>query len=97
MSESWYYRHGNESHGPIPWGGAGALDSFWVKLRCAVLCATSGPRHPSLVSRGRKAVSAFVLLKDSPALVGLLAEILAPKFSSFSSIGRVHFPRHTVI
>ena len=29
------------------WGGAGALDSFWVKLRCGVLTSTSGPRHPS--------------------------------------------------
>jgi hypothetical protein len=28
-------------------GGAGALDSFWVKLRCGVLTVASGPRHPS--------------------------------------------------
>ncbi len=27
-------------------GGRGALDSFWVKLRCGVLTTPSGPRHP---------------------------------------------------
>ena len=51
-------------------GGPGALDSFWVKLRCGVLTTLSGPRHPSQVSRGRKAASAFSLLLCSPASVG---------------------------
>ena len=51
-------------------GGPGALDSFWVKLRCGVLTTLSGPRHPSQVSRGRRAASAFSLLLCSPATVG---------------------------
>ena len=49
-------------------GGPGALDSFWVKLRCAVLTETSGPRHPSQVSRGRKAASTFCSAKRLPSL-----------------------------
>jgi hypothetical protein len=55
----------------LPCGGPGALDSFWVKLRCGVLTTLSGPRHPSQVSRGRRAASAFSLLLCSPATVGL--------------------------
>ncbi len=50
------------------WGGPGALDSFWVKLRCAVLTETSGPRHPSQVSRGRKAASTFCSAKRLSSL-----------------------------
>jgi hypothetical protein len=33
------------------WGGPRALDSFWVKLRCALLVGISGPRHPKSVAR----------------------------------------------
>ena len=32
--------------GNLECGGPGALDSFWVKLRCVVFTETSGPRHP---------------------------------------------------
>ena len=79
-------------------GGPGALDSFWVKLRCGVLSTTSGPRHPSKCRAAAEPRVHFVFccaFRHSRPL----GRILAPKFSFvlLSSIRVVHVPRKAVV